>query len=66
MNIALRFVGGDAYIPGAPARDLTDDDLALFGLDADGLVASGLYARPLIDQPDAQPTNKPARKGKGA
>jgi hypothetical protein len=52
---------------GAPARDLTADDIAASGYDADALVASGLYARPLIDQPapEIQPT-KPARKGKGA
>jgi hypothetical protein len=67
-DVTLTFLGASgAYLIGVPSRDMTAEDIAASGYDADALVASGLYARPLIDQPapEIQPT-KPARKGKGA
>lgn len=43
--MTLRYVGDGAALPGVPARDLTDDDLAAFALDADALVKTGLYTQ---------------------
>lgn len=62
MNIALRFIGGDAYLPGVPALDLSEDllaELARLGMATrESLIATGLYApvevtpaTPAIDAP---------------
>lgn len=40
---AYRYVGSGDHIPGIPARDLTDEDLAT--LPQDEIEASGLYER---------------------
>ena len=46
--IALRFIGGDAYLPGVPALDLSEDllaELTRLGMATrESLIATGLYA----------------------
>lgn len=48
MRTALRFIGGDAYLPGVPALDLSEDqlaELAQLGMATrESLIESGLYA----------------------
>ena len=41
LSPALRWVGGNRFIPGVPARDLSADEVAHFA--ARELIASGLY-----------------------
>ncbi len=49
----LKYVGNGAFIPGIPARDLTEEEAAHFAQDyafgeiegIEGLIASGLYER---------------------
>lgn len=65
MNSELIYTGAGTYVIGVPARDLSAEDIAASGYDAESLLASGVYARPVVDAPEIQPT-KPARKGKGA
>ena len=45
----LHYKGG-AWIPGVPARDLTDDEVEQFGLAM--LLASGLYE--IVNPPEAE------------
>lgn len=40
--IVLRYVG-NAFLPGVPARDLTEADIAAYGLSSEALISSGLY-----------------------
>lgn len=58
MTTALRFVGGDAYLPGVPALDLSEAllaDLEKLGVATrDGLIQTGLYA-PVYDTMPATP-----------
>lgn len=60
--ITLRFIGGDAYLPGVPALDLSEDllaELTRLGIATrESLIATGLYesvevlpATPAIDAP---------------
>ena len=48
MTTALRFVGGDAYLPGVPALDLSEAllaELEAMGIATrENLIATGLYA----------------------
>lgn len=39
--VVLRYIGGGAFVPDVPARDLTADDLA--ERDRKALIKSGLY-----------------------
>lgn len=64
MTTALRFVGGDAYLPGVPALDLSEvllAELATLGIATrEELIATGLYA-PVSDNVPATPaTDAPA------
>ena len=65
----LKFVGPrgadgqpEQWIVGVPTRDLTDEDLVEYRLDADELVASGLYERthPAMPWPSASTPSTPA------
>lgn len=49
----LRYIGTGNWLPGVPARDLTDDEAAWLG-GAGTLVATGLY--------EEHPAEPPARK----
>ena len=51
----LKYVGNGASLPNVPARDLSYEDVFLYGGEA-WLVASGLYVK--IEEP------KPVRRGK--
>jgi len=65
MTTALRFVGGNAYIPGVPALDLSEAllaELTQLGIATrESLIATGLYA-PAIDNvtPATPATDAPA------
>lgn len=56
--IALRFIGGDAYLPGVPALDLSEGllaELTRLGIATrESLIATGLYA-PVGDTTPATP-----------
>ncbi len=69
MNIVLRYVGVNAYLPSIPACDITAEMLAKlvewgWAKDASSLVETGLYvavndnapAPPAIDAPASAPT----------
>lgn len=64
MNIVLRFVGGDAYLPGVPALDLTRDllaELTALGIATrESLIATGLYAPVNNDTPATPAIEAPA------
>lgn len=64
MNIVLRFVGGDAYLPGVPAMDLSADVLAqltdLGIATREGLITTGLYAPVDTNAPASPATDAPA------
>lgn len=47
----LRFVKPGHYLVGVPARDLGQQDIEALGLDAEELVASGLYEE--VDGPES-------------
>lgn len=64
--IALRFIGGDAYLPGVPALDLSDDllaELTRLGIATrESLIATRLYAPvELTPATPAIDTSAPAR-----
>ena len=63
MTTALRFVGGDAYLPGVPALDLSEAllaDLEKLGVATrDGLIQTGLYA-PVDNTPATPAMDAPA------
>jgi hypothetical protein len=44
MAIKLKYIG-KGFLPGAPARDLSEADIKKSGYSEDELVASGLYAK---------------------
>jgi hypothetical protein len=56
----LKYMGKGAFIPGIPARDLTDEEVERYSQDyefagirgIEGLIASGLYA-PLVAEKKA-------------
>lgn len=58
MSNGLRFIGGDAYIPGVPALDLSEGllaELADLGIATrESLIMTGLYA-PVIDNAPVTP-----------
>lgn len=60
MSLVLRYVGDGAFLHGVPARDLYAADLVALELDADTLVASGLYVAAKADAKRAAgaPANK--------
>jgi hypothetical protein len=39
----LKYVGNGSFLPGVPARDLSDEEASKFG--EEGLIKSGLYKR---------------------
>lgn len=41
--MALTYIGGGDWVPGVPARDLSDAEIAALGLDEAELAASKLY-----------------------
>lgn len=43
----LEYIGGGAWLPGVPARDLTADEAAQF--DRQELIKSGLYREPRME-----------------
>lgn len=59
----LRYVGNGNWLPGVPARDLTDEEAACCG-GAGALLATGLYVEEPAEQP-AQAHAEP-RAGKVA
>jgi len=65
----LRYVGGGAFLPGVPARDLTEEEAKELGRKK--LVASGLYedtekTPPLAPSPDTPTRSGQAGGGKKA
>ena len=54
MNIYLKYIG-TGFIPGVPARDLSEEEAKLF--DVEFLIASGLYQ--LVEEP---PKKKAAKE----
>jgi hypothetical protein len=51
--IVLIYVGMGGFVPGVPARDLDEDDLARLreaGWSEDDLVRTGLYIRQMSDE----------------
>ena len=46
----LKYVGAGGHLDGVPALDLTDEMIAVCGVTAEELIASGLY-----QIPDAEP-----------
>ena len=42
--MALNYIGGGAFVPGIPARDLTDDEVKKHGGEK-VLLATGLYKK---------------------
>jgi hypothetical protein len=58
----LRYTGGGfgGSLPNIPARDLDDEEIKLYGWDAEALVASGLYERAetKVERPHYQDKNE--------
>lgn len=48
----LKYIGDGSWLPGVPARDLTEDEIKQFGASTEALIKSGLYVK---DQPHPQP-----------
>ena len=59
-QIILRYIG-QASLPGIPARDLTQADIAEIGSTIQQLVKSGLYERVQVEKP--RPTNNKLAQG---
>lgn len=51
----LKYIGNDAFITGIPARDLTDEEVRLYG-GVVVLVKTGLYER--VETKEVKVTNK--------
>lgn len=47
MSIKLKYTGGGfgGALPGVPARDLSDADIAMLGINEEAMIKSGLYVR---------------------
>lgn len=54
-DIGLLYVGEGAFVPGVPARNLTNDEVAQHGKEA--LLATGLYREPSDSKPAQAPKN---------
>ena len=52
----LIYTGG-GFLPGVPARDLTDEEVKEHGGEQK-LIASGLYEKPKAEKPAVQPAKK--------
>lgn len=58
----LIYIGDGSFLPGVPARDLSDEEVAAHG-GVRELTASGLYEKPAEDEKRAAPAGKKTGEG---
>ena len=54
-KLKLKYIGGGSYVPGIPARDLSESEVKEYGLD--GLLATRLY-----EEIQSAPVKQPAKQ----
>lgn len=62
-EITLKYVGNGKFLPGVPARDLSDNEVEEFGGEK-RLLESGLYIRTKKPQPQANKMALPESENK--